>query len=108
MRTAVLLVDLNHDLVRQQSFARTSGSMTAPRKRFEVRCIHHGDDTVDSPKLERHVEPVEEDKIISRRKQETTNINTPSCLYGGVDLANGLSVWIFATMAIFIRKQRIR
>jgi hypothetical protein len=52
--------------------------MTAARKRFEFRCTHHGDDTIDSRKLERRVE---EDKIISRRKQETTNTNVRGCLY---------------------------
>ena len=66
-----------------QGFAivRTSGSLKSTRPRFEFRCIHHGDNTADTRKLEKHVERDEENVIISRRKQEATNINARSCPY---------------------------
>ncbi len=40
-----------------QGFAvvRTSGSLKQTRPRFEFRCIHHGDDTSDTRKLDKHV-----------------------------------------------------
>lgn len=60
---------------------RKSGSVKAARPRFEFCCIHHGEETADTRKLEKHVERDEEDKIINRRKQEATSINARSCLY---------------------------
>jgi hypothetical protein len=55
--------------------------MKSTRPRFEFRCIHHGDDTVNTRELERHIERDEEDNITSRRKQEATNINARSYPY---------------------------
>ncbi|ERF71028.1 hypothetical protein EPUS_03308 [Endocarpon pusillum Z07020] len=66
-----------------QGFAivRKSGSMKQARPRFEFRCIHHGDNTLDTRHLEQHVERDEENRITSRRKQEATSINARSCPY---------------------------
>jgi hypothetical protein len=81
----------NADLCRErlrgwalsQGFAvvRTSGSLKQKQPQFEFRCIHHGPETSDTRKLEKHVERDEEGRTTSRRKQEATNINARSCRY---------------------------
>jgi hypothetical protein len=60
-----------------QGFAivRKSGSIKQARSRFDFRCIHHGNDTLDTRQLEKHVERDEENQITSRRQQEATSIN---------------------------------
>ena len=55
--------------------------MKQARPRFDFRCIHHGDETANTHKLEKHVERDKEDRITSRRKQESTNINARNCSY---------------------------
>jgi hypothetical protein len=47
---------------------RKSGSLKQARPRFDFRCIHYGDDTADTRKLEKYIERDEEDRITSRRK----------------------------------------
>jgi hypothetical protein len=66
-----------------QGFAivRKNGSLKQALPRFDFRCIHHGDGTANTHKLEKHVERNEEDRITSRRKQESTNINARNCSY---------------------------
>jgi hypothetical protein len=66
-----------------QGFAivRKTGSFKQARLRFEFRCIHHGDNTLNTRKLEEHVERDEEDHITTRRKQEATSINARNCPY---------------------------
>jgi hypothetical protein len=66
-----------------QGFAvvRTSGSLKQKQPHFEFRYIHHGAETSDTRKLEKHVERDKEGRITSRRKQEATNINARSCCY---------------------------
>lgn len=66
-----------------QGFAivRKSGSLKQARPRFEFRCIHHGNDTLSTRKLEEHVERDEEDHITTQRKQEATSINVRNCFY---------------------------
>ena len=66
-----------------QGFAivRKSGSMKQARPRFDFRCIHHGNDTLNTRQLEKHVERDEENRIASQRQQEATSINARSCLY---------------------------
>jgi hypothetical protein len=52
-----------------QGFAivRKSGSMKQARPRFDFRCIHHGNDTLDTRRLEKHVKRDEDNRITSRR-----------------------------------------
>ena len=71
------------DWVLLQGFVivRTSNNLKQTYSRFEFRCIHHGDDTVDTCKLEKHVIRDEENNVVSRRKQEIIRINVRSCLY---------------------------
>ena len=58
-----------------------SGNMKQTRPRFDFRCIHHGDNTLDTRHLEQYVERGEENRITSRYKQETTSTNVRSCSY---------------------------
>jgi hypothetical protein len=47
------------------TIVRKSGSMKQARPRFDFRYIHHGDDTLDTRRLEKHVERDEENRITS-------------------------------------------
>ena len=60
---------------------RISDSLKQARPRFEFRCIHYRDDTVDTRKLEKYVIRDEENNVVSRHKQEVTRINVHSCPY---------------------------
>jgi hypothetical protein len=66
-----------------QGFAivRKSGSLKQARPRFDFLCIHHGRDTANTRRLEKHVEKDDEDRITTRRKQEAININARDCPY---------------------------
>jgi hypothetical protein len=61
---------------------KVSGSADLKRVRIQYRCVHHGNETKNNRRLERHIQYDSEGKPISKRQRESTHTQQKNCLWG--------------------------
>ena len=93
-----------------QGFAivKASGSLSSKRPRIQYKCVHYGQDSRNTHKLETHIQRDAEGAITTRRKRENTQVLKKSCTWSvtlsqriaGDDESSGVILFLNVTNLI--------